>query len=424
VSLIAFGLNHRTSPLSLLEAVTVPAEGRPKLLARLNGSGSITGVVVLSTCNRIEIYVDAERFHDSFEVVRDALVEIGGVDPSELGTHLAARYEQEVVEHLFGVTCGLDSAVLGEHEILGQTRDAWQLARAEESLTPALDRLFQRAVEIGKRVRTDTAIGRGTVSLAHAAVQLADSRLAGLQGRRLGVLGAGVMASTAAAGLAANRPAELVVLNRNPRRADDLAAGHGGRGAPLSELEAELASLDAVIVAVAAPDVVVSRQMLERAVSRRGSRPDPLVIVDLGLPRNVAPEAREVPGIVSCDLDDLRRFADDRLADRRRAADEAAELVLDAVLRFQSERSARRADPLIAGLRGWAEQVRRAEIARHSSRFGDLDPRAEELVDAVTRALLGKLLHGPTVALKTAAGTSRGDRLAEALAELFALDQD
>ena len=170
VSIVAFGLSHRTARLATLERLSVAKERLPKLLRQLCADDSVAGAVVLSTCNRTEVYVDAERFHDSYRAARDCLADQADAHPDEVAPHLGISYEVEAVDHLFTVAAGLDSAVLGEHEILGQVRDAWELARAEGTVTPALDLLFRRAVEVGKRVRSDTAIGRGTASVGHAAV--------------------------------------------------------------------------------------------------------------------------------------------------------------------------------------------------------------------------------------------------------------
>lgn len=416
MSIVAFGLNHHSTPLELLERAVVPVADAPKLARAVVGDGPVAGAVVLSTCNRIEIYLDAERFHDSFAVVRDALVAASGVDPADLGRCLQAQWESEAVEHLFSVASGLDSAVLGEHEILGQVRGAWQAARVEGTLTPALDRLFQRAVELGKRVRTETAVGRGTVSVGHAAVELAAARLDGLAGRRALVVGAGAMAQVTAAALV-RAGAQLVVANRTLERARALVASlepGAVEAVGLDALAAELGRADAVLVATAVAEPVVTVAHLsgsERAV----------LVVDLGLPRNVDPAARGLARVDLADLEDIRTFSEAGLAGRRQAAEEARELVIEAVSRFAGERLARGADPVVAGLRTWAEELRQAELARYRGRLAGLDEDQRAVVEDLTRTLLAKLLHEPTVALKDAAGTPRGTRLAGAAAELFPL---
>jgi glutamyl-tRNA reductase len=420
VSLVAFGLSHRTAPLATLERVSVAREALPKLLRRLCSDDAVAGAVVLSTCNRTEVYLDAERFHDSYRAARDALADQAGMHPEELVPHLGISYDTDAVDHLFTVAAGLESAVLGEHEILGQVRDAWEQARAEETLTPALELLFRHAVEVGKRVRTETAIGRGTASVGHAAVELAEQQLGGLDGKRVAVLGAGEIGATVAGALAARGVADLAVVNRGSERAESVATSSGGRPVALDRLTDELLEADVLVTAVGAAGVVVQLEVVEQILANRSGRP--LVLVDTGLPRNVAPEAGRLSGVTLLDLDDLKRFAEAGVSDRTRAAGAARELIEEALARHLGERAARQADPVVAALRNWAEDVRRAEVERYRSRLAGLTDRELEAVESLTRSLLGKLLHGPTVSLKEAADSARGVKLAELAAELFRLD--
>ncbi len=249
---IAFGLNHRNVPLDVLEAVSVSPEGREKLALDLLEPGLVRGAVVLATCHRLELYLDAERFHDSFRVVRDAVAARTGEDPYLLSDRLVPYFDGEATQHLFTVAAGLDSAVLGEHEILGQVRTAWELARSAGTATPTLNLLFRRGIELGKRVRTETALGRGTASISHAAVELAAEVLGSLAGRRLVVLGAGEMGSgVAVAGVAAGA-AEVVVANRSLDRAEALC----GQLPPTATTRA--VGLDGLDDALAGADVLVT----------------------------------------------------------------------------------------------------------------------------------------------------------------------
>lgn len=420
MSFVAFGLSHRTAPLDLLERVSAGLAERSKLLRQLCVDDAVDGAVVLSTCNRIEVYLDAGRFHDAYRVARDSLADGAGLHPDELAPHLALSYDTDTVKHLFNVAAGLDSAVLGEHEILGQVRDAWEGARREGALTPALDLLFRRAVEVGKQVRSDTSIGRGTASLGQAAVELAGRQLGGLAGRRATVLGAGAIGTTVAGALAARGVADLAVVNRGALRAEALAEAVGARAVGLDGLGRELLDADVLVTASAAPGVVVELELVERILAARGGRP--IVLVDAGLPRNVDPAAASLTGVTLLDLDDVRSYAEEGLAERARAADAAHDLVEEAVARHLGERVARQADPTIASMRSWAEDVRRTELERYRGRLSGLTDRELEVVEALTRSLLGKLLHPPTQSLKEAAATPRGDRLADAAAELFRLD--
>lgn len=421
---IAFGLNHRNVPLDVLECVSVSADGRDKLALDLLEPGLVHGAVVLATCHRLELYLDAERFHDSFRVVRNALAAATGADPLMLSDRLVPYFDSEATEHLFTVAAGLDSAVLGEHEILGQVRRSWDAAQAVGTSTASLNLLFRRAVEVGKRVRTDTALGRGTASISHAAIELAVDRLGSLEGRNLVVLGAGEMGSgVAQAGVAAGA-AIVTVANRSRSRAEALCeqlADDVERCAiTLHELDEALARADVLVCSTGSSRPVLSAEHLAGVGARRNGAE--LVIVDVAMPRDVDPAARELDGITLIDLADLSAHTERGMHERKQAADDAAQLVQLAVERYEAELAGRTADPVVAALRSRGEALRQAEWDRLSHRLEQLSPRERAAVEAMTRSLLAKLLHHPTVQLKTTAGSAHGVRLAQAAAELFDLE--
>ncbi|MGD9755308.1 MAG: glutamyl-tRNA reductase [Acidimicrobiia bacterium] len=422
---IAFGLNHRNVPLDVLESVSVSPEGREKLALDLLEPGLVRGAVVLATCHRLELYLEAERFHDSFRVVRDAVAARTGADPLLLSDRLVPYFDAEATRHLFTVSAGLDSAVLGEHEILGQVRTAWEVARQADTTTPGLNLLFRRAVELGKRVRTETALGRGTASISHAAVELAAEVLGSLAGRRLVVLGAGEMGSGVAVSGVAAGAAEVVVANRSIERAEALCASLPGtapnRAVTLDRLDDALVRADVLVTSTGSSRPVLSAEHLARVCARRASTA-PLVVVDVAMPRDVDPAARSIDGLRLIDLEDLRAHTDRGLHERRQAAGEAAALVDVAIERYEAEVAGRTADPVVAALRQQAEQVRSAEWERLAGRLGHLNERDRAAVESMTRSLLAKLLHEPTVRLKSSAGSAHGSRLAEAASELFGLD--
>jgi len=422
VPVVAFGLNHRSAPLSLLEQVSVPATSVPKLLRDLCDGDGVSGAVVLATCHRLELYLDADRFHDSFHLVRDALAVHTDTGPSLIADHLVPYYEGEAVEHLFSVAAGLDSAVLGEHEILGQVRTAWERSQDEAACSPTLHLLFRRAVEVGKRVRSDTSLARGTASISHAAVELAADVLGPLAGRRVVVLGAGEMGSGIATSAIAAGADPVVVVNRSAGRAEELCDRLGPPARPVAwdTLDAELALADVVVCSTGSSVAVLDADRIEAALAARAGAP--LVLVDVAMPRDVDPAARALPSVTVLDLEDLRDHTARGLEERRHALADAETIVTDAVDRYVGERSSRQADPVIAALRQHAEDVRRAEFARYQTRLGHLSPSEREAVEALTRTLLAKLLHAPTVGLRTSGGTPRGGRLADAAVELFGLD--
>jgi glutamyl-tRNA reductase len=415
VSFIVVGLNHRNVPLDLLERMTVPEERLPKALADLASRDNITEAVVLSTCNRTEVYASAERYHGAMGDVRNSLSEITHVAPEAFADHLYAYHDVAAIAHLFSVAAGLDSAVIGESEILGQVRQAWEAATAEGAAGPGLHLLFRHALEVGKRVRTETGIGRSMTSISSAAVALAAEQLGSLAGKQVLVLGAGEMGEGMAVSLSA-AGAEVLVANRTPERADALAARVGGRAVSLFELPQSLAEVDVLLTSTGAQSVIVEHGEVAEIVERRSGRE--LLIIDVAVPRDVDPAAADVPGVTLLDMDDLRTFADRGIAERRREATRAHDIVDEEVGRFRELSTARQVAPVITALREHVESLRAAETERLGRKLTD-DERAA--VDAVTKGLVAKLLHEPTVQLKDAAGSVRGERLADALRELFGL---
>jgi glutamyl-tRNA reductase len=416
VSVVVIGLNHRTASLDLLERMTVDAQRLPKALHDLTTRTNLSEAVVLSTCNRTEVYAVAERFHGGFHDVRDFLAELAFLAPEDFADHLYVLHEDEAVAHLFEVAAGLDSAVLGESEILGQVGAAWAVAREEGATGPSLNLLFRHALEAGKKVRTDTGIARGITSVSHAAVALAADRLGSLHGTRVLVVGAGEMGEGMAVALADAGAAEVLVANRTATTAAAVAERVGGRALPLDALGAHLVDVDVLLTSTGAHSLIIESGQLESVLAERGGKP--LLIIDVAVPRDVDPSAAALPGVTLLDMEALSAFVERNAAGRRREASLARELLRESVERYVAEATAREVAPIVASLHERAEAVRTAEIERVAGRLGD-DERAA--VDAATKAILAKLLHEPTVRLKGAAGTARGDRLVESLRDLFDL---
>jgi glutamyl-tRNA reductase len=325
------------------------------------------------------------------------------------------------VAHLFGVAAGLDSMIIGEGEILGQVREAWSSAEREGTSGPLLSRTFRHAIEVGKRARTETAIGRHAVSVSSAAVALATSRLGSLDDRRVLVLGAGSMGEGMALALAGAGVREIVVANRTAARADELAARVGGRAIALGEIPDALVACDVLLASTGAQELLVERSDIEAVMAMRTGRA--LLVVDIGVPRNIDPGAGEVFGVTLLDIDDLRAFGEQSLAQRRQEIGHVRDIIATELDRHRLERSAREVAPLITSLRAHAEDLRIGEIDRFRAKLDALDPTVRELVDALTQGIVNKLLHEPTVRMKDAAGSARGELYADALFELFGLPE-
>jgi glutamyl-tRNA reductase len=427
VSVIVVGLEQRHSPLDLLERVAVPEQQLPKALGRLRDQSNLSEAVILSTCMRTEVYAVVERFHDGVNELEEFLAAISGRPVESLADHFVVRFDDDVTTHLFTVAAGLDSAVLGESEVLGQVRRAWEKAQGEQVSGPVLGALFRHAVETGKRVRSETSIARGITSLSHGAVALAAARRAdGLAAARVLVVGAGEMGEGVAQALEGRGAASVVVANRTPERSASLASALAGTVAPevrtetLDDLPALLASSDVVFTSVATTRPIIDRATLGAATADRGGD-RPLLVVDLGVPRNVEPSAATLDGLVLLDMDVLRSAVADALSGRQDEVAGATRIVDDEVERYRVASRARDAAPMVSALRAQVEAARLTEFERQRDKRSDLSDQQWDQVDAVTRAMVAKLLHQPTVVLKDAAGTPRGERLVEALRTLFDL---
>ena len=419
VSIVVMGVSHRSAPLELLERCTVATADVPKRLGDLAGCPNVSEAVVVSTCNRTEAYVVAEKFHAAFGELRDFFCTLSGAAPAEMSDHLYVLYDDDAARHLFRVASGLESAVLGEHEILGQVRTAWDTARAEGTAGTVLNQLFRHGISAGKRARTETGIARGTASVSHAAVSMAIEYLGTLEDCRVLVVGAGEMAEGMIVAVAAAGPAAVQVANRTSSHAEALAARVGGHHLPLGNLEDALVEVDLLLTSTGATSVIVDHASVGEVIERRAGRP--LLIVDIAVPRDVDPAVARIPGVTLLDMDDLSRFADAGQIGRQAEVAAVESILAAETERFSGDRTAREMAPLIESLRGKAEAARKREIERALAAHPEIDDDAREALERATTALVNKLLHQPTVALRSAAGRAKGDRLADSVRDLFDL---
>jgi glutamyl-tRNA reductase len=431
VPVYVVGANYRSAPLELLERLAVDAERRPKALAGLLDLEHVHEAVVVSTCNRVEVYVAISRFHGAAGDVRRFLADLHGLALGEFADHLYDYYEERAVQHLFAVAAGIDSMVVGEAQILSQVREAFQAAQAERTVGPVLSALFARAIKVGRRARSETGIGAGLASTVTVGLRVADAQLGGLAGRRALLVGAGGVARLAGRALREAGAGELVVANRTPASGAALARELAGRAVPLDRVAEELALADLAVAATAGTTPTVTAATVTDALARRtgpggapaASRPPPgpLVVLDLGVPRDVEPEVRELPGVVLADLDALRAVLETDEGPRREVERVRALIAQETAAYMGGQREARLV-PTIRALRARAEQVRQQELAKASARLAGLDERQRAAVEAVTRGLVNKLLHDPMVRGKTLAARPDGDLYVAALRELYGLD--
>ena len=423
MQVFVLGLSYRSAPLDLLERLAVDPERRPKALRLLVDQEHVTEGVILSTCNRLEVYAAVRRYHGGMADVRRFLADLHHVDQAEFADLAYTYHEERAVQHLFAVASGIDSMVLGEAEILGQVREAFQAAQAERTTGPVLSALFTQAIRVGRRARAETGISRTLDSTVSVGLDLATRHLGSLAGRRVLLVGAGRTGGLAARALRRAGAGELVVANRTTSRAEALVAKVGGRPVPLEAIGEELAAADLLVAATAAATPTVSAATVARALQRRGRR-QPLVVLDLGVPRDVEPAVRELDGVVLADLDALRAVLETGESRAREEVARVRQIIAEETRAFMSGQRSARLAPTIRALRARAERLRQQELARVAPKLAGLDERERAAVEALTRGLVNKLLHEPTVRGKELAARPDGDLYAALLRDLFGLEGD
>ena len=426
MSTLVVGLSHKSAPLSLLERALVSGDALAKLLRDLSAAEHVAGVFVISTCNRAEIYAEVDKFHGGVSVICDLLARHSGIPPAELTPHLYVHYEDRAVQHLLAVACGLDSMVVGESQILGQVRQALQIAREQRTLDRPLSELGTLALRTGKRAHAETGIDQAGASLVTVGLAAAAGRLRGLDapaggtgaallaGLNVLIVGAGSMSSLAVATAAKLGPAGITVANRGQQRARQLAATVSARWTDLSRLTAE----------VAAADLVVTAAMVREAQAARPTG-RPLVLLDLALPRDIAPDTGRLPGVAVVSLEDLRDAGSPGLPGALAHDEHVAavrQIVADEFAAHVSAGRAAQVAPTVVALRAKAAEVVDAELARLASRLVDLEPRTRDEIARALHRVVDKLLHAPTVRVKELAGSPGADSYEAALRVLFDLD--
>ncbi|HEX9704033.1 MAG TPA: glutamyl-tRNA reductase [Gemmatimonadales bacterium] len=410
------GVNHRTAPLEVRERFAHAAHEIPRSLERVLGAGAAGGVL-LSTCNRTEFYL-TDPSEAAAHAIWQLLSERLG-DGREASVYGYATRDRDAVRHLYRVSAGLDSMILGESQIQGQVRQAWETSRAQAG--PVLHRLFQTALLVGSRVRSETALGAGAASAPSAAVALASKIFGSLAGRVAVILGAGDVAELAAACLVDEGVTVTLVANRTYERAKIVAEQLGTRAATLDEVWEQFTTVDIVLCSTAAPHAVVTWERVAAPIRRRGGRQ--LCILDLAVPRDVEPAVGQLEHVFLYDIDDLQAVAAQG-AEERRGVVPAAERIVDEELeQFWGWYDALKVVPVIREFRDRLEAVRAAELARALHQLEHLEPQDRERVEQLTHALLNKFLHPPTVALKEAASAGRAYALLDALRRLFGLER-
>jgi len=427
VSIVLVGLNHRSAPVELREKLALAGCSLRMALEDLhemsqhNGSSVVSEAVVLSTCNRLEVYANVHHAAQGVAALGGFLGGLQNVDPGELAPHLYHYEGDAAINHLMRVASGLDSMILGEPQILGQVSQAYEDARTAGATGPILSHLFTQAIHAGKRARTETAIGRHTTSVAHVGAQKVIDELPSLATRNVLVVGAGEMAALAAEVLERSESVSLAFINRTFNRAEAMAAERNGRALAWHQLEEGLVWADAIVSATGAPHTVIYKQDLAKILDARAGRP--LVVVDLSVPRDIEDVASDLPGVMYHDIDDLQCVLDAHLELRRAAIPDVELVVRESMMQFTEWLSGRQVTPVIRNLREWAESVAAEELEAALNRMPDADEKTRQMVGRLTHRLVNRLLHEPTTRLRMQAADGNGYGYAHAVRELFALEK-
>lgn len=415
MELLCVGLSHKSAPLEVRERLALTEPRQLELLTAL--AREPQEAMVVSTCNRVELYLAAPSVEQASEEVRAALCGVAGTDAA---AHLYEHRGEAALVHLFRVAASLDSMVVGEPQILGQMKDAFERAQGAGVARGELARACGAAFGSAKRVRSETEIGRAAVSMASAAVNLASKIFGGLSGKAVLLVGAGEMAELAGRHLASAGASRIVVANRTLSRAQELAEVIHGTACPFETLHEELVHADVVVCSTASPTPIFTRESVARVLKPRRHRP--LFMVDLAVPRDIAPEVNSLEGVYAYDVDDIEKVIAENSAARLAEASKAEVIIAEEVARFSRSRAVREGVPVLAQLRKRAEQIARAEVAKTLGALGEaLTDKQKKSVEAMAQAIVNKLLHEPTARLR-AVPQDGVNRLAGAAAELFGLE--
>jgi len=418
--IVVVGVNHRTASVEVRERLSFAEHSLKDSLNRLKSYPAIEGCVILFTCNRTEIYAVTRELDEGLNAVRDYLSKRSGVDISQIKNYTYVHTLHDAIRHLFRVAAGLDSMLLGETQILGQVRTAYQSACAGGATNRVLNTLFQQAITVGKRVRRETGIDQNAVSISYAAVDLARKTLGDLTGRSVLIIGAGKMSELAARYLVANGVSGVIVSNRSYQRAVDLAKEFSGRAVKFDELYNHLPDSDIVISCTAASHYVVHyRQVAEMMSGRPGKK---IMMIDIAVPRDIDPSVAGLPGIVLYDIDDLQGVVDQNLAWRSQVAVEAEGIIEEELDQFMQWLGTQFVVPTVSALKQWAEQIKQNELRRALNRLGELSAHDRKVVGSLANSIVNQLLHVPITRLKDYALTSKGHLYTEVLQNLFDLE--
>jgi glutamyl-tRNA reductase len=421
MELLVLGLSHKTAPVAIREKFALSEEAVPQAAERARTVPGCHETFLVSTCNRIELYAACENGAALEEALGTVMAEVGGANPGAVRPHLYAHTGPQAIKHLFRVAASLDSLVVGESQILGQLKAAYESCRQGGQTGPVLHRAMERAFTVAKRVRSETGIGRSSVSVASVAADLARQIFGDLATCNVLLVGAGKMGELAARHFKTHGARELLVANRNFDRARALAESLGGHPRSLDELETLLSQAEVVVTSTGAPTHIITTAMVKRALKARKYRP--IFFIDIAVPRNIEPAINSMDNVYLYDVDDLSGIANENLAGRKREAEAAELLVANEAERFLKDLAGSSVTPTLQALRRKADELKAGELERAMRKLGDLDEKQRKTVEMLADGVVNKLLHEVFSSLKEAARTDHGDEMADTVRKLFGLNE-
>jgi glutamyl-tRNA reductase len=422
MNIIVVGLSHKTAPVELRELLAIPESRVGEALTRLLSYPSVKEGMFLATCNRVEVYAVVEDADTGFSNVQDFLVSTHlAVSSEHLYPHLYRYADEYAIRHLFRVATSLDSMVIGEPQILGQVKDAFEIALSHRTSGVILNKLVKKAISVGKGVRTKTRIAEYAVSISYAAVELAKKVFSNLAEKTVLLVGAGEMGKLAAQHLVNHGVKHVFLTTRNNERAENLAERFGGSAISFEDLVHILPMADIVLCATGASHYVIQSDGVQRSIHQRMNRP--MFLIDISVPRNIDPAVKDVDNAFLFDIDDLKSHVGQNQEERRKEADKAEEMVAEEVTIMQSWVRGLEAKPTIVALRKRADEIKRTEVEKALSRLGHLGSKERQAIEGLASAIVNKLLHGPLVTLKSEAQTNNGFALIEVARRFFDLPE-
>ncbi len=420
MNILIVGLSHKTAPIEIREKLSFPVQIIEDALKSLLSSYDVNEGVILSTCNRVEVIAAGSDLDKGIWGVKRFLSEFHGIPVEELEEHFYVHTSEDAIKHLFRVSSGLDSMVLGEPQILGQTKDAYSYSLQYNSAGTIINKLFHKTFSVAKRIRTETNIGSSAVSISFAAVELAKKIFGGLDGKSVMLVGAGEMAELAAKHLISNGVREIMVANRTYERAVDMARGFRGTPIMFREFTLYLKDVDIVITSTAAPKFIIRPEQIGKVIKERKNKP--MFLIDISVPRNIDPLVNNIDNVYVYDIDDLSGVVAANLKERAKEAQEAEKIIDEEIEKFFRWVKSLDVVPTIIALRKRLEEIRKAELDKAISVTEGIGEKDKKAFEAMTVAIINKILHGPVSHLKKEANKVEGDFYIEAARKLFDLD--